>query len=205
MIVLTIFLVCVWILIYLNSKSKRQRELANKFPGPKPVPFLGNLFNFSVNDHEGAKKMISKGHQDFGEIYRVQIFNEIAFMISDPKVYELIFTSSVKHTAKHILYAFLQPWLGNGLILSHGSVWQKHRKILTPAFHFKILEQFVDVFDQQNQILVDKLRKHCDGSIIDVEPYISLLSMDIIGETSMGCKINAQSDADSLYVKSVHE
>lgn len=205
MFILTFLLASIMYLVYYNVKNKRTHSLVEKFPGPKPLPFLGNLFNFSVSDYRGAKKLITKGHDDYGEIYRIEIFNEIAFFISDPKVYEIIFTNPIKHTTKHMLYNFLKPWLGTGLILNHGPMWQKHRKIITPAFHFKILEQFVDVFDHQNQILVEKLLKHCDGLTINIEPYISLLSMDIIGETSMGTKINAQNNSESLYVKTVHE
>ncbi|KAF2894416.1 hypothetical protein ILUMI_11756, partial [Ignelater luminosus] len=37
--------------------------------------------------------------------------------------------------------------------------WKKHRKILTPAFHFQILEQFVDTFQSNSNILVEKLKK----------------------------------------------
>ena len=38
-----------------------------------------------------------------------------------------------------------------------GKKWHDRRKILTPAFHFKILEQFAEVFDRLGNSFIDKL------------------------------------------------
>lgn len=75
----------------------------------------------------------------------------------------------------------LNGWLGNGLLLSSGKTWFKMRKIITPTFHFKILEQFVDVFDRQANVFVDKLHHWADGEkVVNIYEQISLLTMDII-------------------------
>ena len=48
---------------------------------------------------------------------------------------------------------FLKPWLGTGLLLSTHQKWRVRRKLLTPAFHFRILDDALDVFNAQGQIL----------------------------------------------------
>ncbi|KAF2888571.1 hypothetical protein ILUMI_17602, partial [Ignelater luminosus] len=105
------------------------------------------------------------------------------------------------------------PILGNALqfgstagLLTSGSVkWKKHRKILTPAFHFQILEQFVDVFDHYGNILVKKLGQEIGRKSVDIYPYVTLCSLDVICATSMGTQVNAQDDSESKYVFSVKE
>lgn len=52
--------------------------------------------------------------------------------------------------------------------------------MITPTFHFQILEQFIDVFHSNGTILIDKLRKHLGESSFDVFPYITLCALDII-------------------------
>jgi hypothetical protein len=49
--------------------------------------------------------------------------------------------------------------------------------MLTPAFHFQILEQFIAVFHAKAEVLVSKLRAQ---SQVDVVPLITLCALDII-------------------------
>ena len=61
---------------------------------------------------------------------------------------------------------------------SAGQRWANHRKLLTPAFHFKVLENFVDVFNRNGKILVEKLSSHVNGPEFDVTPYMTLCALD---------------------------
>jgi cytochrome P450 family 4 len=57
--------------------------------------------------------------------------------------------------------------------------------MIRPAFHFKILEKFVEVFNNNAGILVEKLADHVGGSEFDIFSYISLCALDsICGEMS---------------------
>jgi cytochrome P450 len=63
---------------------------------------------------------------------------------------------------------------------SAGQRWATHRKLLTPAFHFKVLENFVDVFNRNGKILVEKLSSHVNGREFDVTQYMTLCALDDI-------------------------
>ena len=97
-------------------------------------------------------------------------------------------------------------WLGDGLLNSHGSKWHARRKILTPTYHFKILEEFVEVFDKKSDVLVRKLASKADGKTpFDVFPIICLTALDIIAETAMGVQINAQENPNFPYALAAKE
>lgn len=82
---------------------------------------------------------------------------------------------------KSALYDFLNGWLGEGLLLSYGRKWHARRKIITPTFHFKILDQFVEIFDQQSAIMVEKLYEKADGqTAVNIFPIVCLAALDII-------------------------
>lgn len=58
---------------------------------------------------------------------------------------ELLMTSS-KYITKSKLYHFGESFFGTGLLTSTGQKWFQRRRILTPAFHFTILQDFLQIF-----------------------------------------------------------
>lgn len=54
-------------------------------------------------------------------------------------------------------------------------------QILTPTFHFKILEDFIDVFQEQSAVLVTKLAQEVDKEDgFNLFKYVTLCTLDII-------------------------
>ncbi|KAK4317687.1 hypothetical protein Pmani_011248 [Petrolisthes manimaculis] len=123
-------------------------------------------------------------------------------ILSSPRAAEAVLSSS-RHIEKSNDYHYLHSWLGTGLLTSSGSKWHSRRKLLTPAFHFKILEDCLEVFDRQATLLVDRLRPRADGQPFDILSHIALCTLDIICEAAMGHVINAQNEEDSEYVKKI--
>lgn len=52
--------------------------------------------------------------------------------------------------------------------------------MLTPAFHFKILEKFVGTFNDCANVLIEKLRKEVGKTSTDIYGYINLCALDSI-------------------------
>jgi cytochrome P450 len=67
------------------------------------------------------------------------------------KLFQAILDSNVVIT-KGDEYNILKRWLGDGLLISKGEKWRKRRKLLTPSFHFNILQRFQSVFDKEAQV-----------------------------------------------------
>lgn len=84
------------------------------------------------------------------------------------------------HMTKGPVYDFVRPWLGDGLLTSAGAKWHRNRKLITPAFHFKILEHFQEVFQEKSRVLTEKLACKADGKVFDVYPFITHCALDII-------------------------
>lgn len=99
--------------------------------------------------------------------------SKLELATSHYKYVEQILTS-IKFSAKSSTYDFLGNILGDGLLFSANEKWFNRRRIITPSFHFKILEQFFEVFLRQNRILLSKLETRANGQPLDIFPLISL-------------------------------
>ena len=142
---------------------------------------------------------------NFGKVNRLWFFGECVVTVQDAKYFESIL-SSQQLIKKNVLYDLLRCWLGDGLLISSGSKWHGRRKIITPTYHFKILEEFVEIFDQQSFVMVERLQSQADGkTALNIFPVVCLTALDIIAETAMGVKINAQKNPNFPYAKAVTE
>ena len=116
---------------------------------------------------------------------------------------EKILNSSTEIVKSHD-YEVVHAWLGLGLLTSAGEKWFRRRKQLTPAFHFKILEDFLTVFNEQCSTFRKILQDKASGPAFDIFPVITHCALDIICETAMGRTVNVQQGSNTSYVKAIY-
>lgn len=61
-----------------------------------------------------------------------------------------------------------------------GKYWHNRRKLIGSAFHFKLLENFIPIFNTGSNILIEKLSSHIDKTSIDIWPLLSAFALDSI-------------------------
>lgn len=124
-------------------------------------------------------------------VLRIWVFNVLEIGVNCPKYIETIMTSP-KFLSKSSQYSFLHSTLGEGLLFSSNQKWFTRRRIITPTFHFKILEQFFEVFKKHNLMLMDKIEAKADGRAFDIFPLVTASVMNSLCETAMGCEIESE-------------
>ena len=99
-----------------------------------------------------------------------------------PETAEVLLSSNT-NISKSTHYSFLNPWLGTGLLTSSKDKWRVRRKLLTPSFHFKILDSFVPIMAQSMKqliaILDDLVIRKC-GIVDDLPKLMLLCALDVI-------------------------
>lgn len=143
-------------------------------------------------------------HERFGSRYGIWMGKDLVMFVTEPDDVKLLLSSQSHGLLyKSKIYEILRPWLGEGLLNAGGDKWQKSRKFLTPAFHFNILKQFQSTMNECGEVLVQKLKDKANCQVLNVYPFVTLFALDIISETAMGTKVNAQLNMESPYVEAV--
>ena len=198
----TVFTLVLLCLCKVLATYKICKSPLTSIPGPKPVPLFGNALMLLGPSEKVWWALMRRLKDEFGNVVLFYFASKPMVFLFEAQGAEKLL-SSTRNISKGFQYEYIWPWLGQGLLTSTGQKWQKHRKLITPAFHFRILEDFLDVMIDQTETLVDKLGEQV-GKKVDICPYISLCSLDIICETAMGTKIGAQHDSSSPYVIAVY-
>lgn len=167
------------------------------------INFFLNLLQFTEKNFTDTLPLANYFFDTFGDNVRIWIFKRLVIITRDPKLFEILL-SSQRQLTKNNLYELLNDWLGNGLLMSTGQKWFTRRKIITPTFHFKILQQFVDVFNQQSQVFVEQIKRKESQQPFDIYNVVTLMSLDIICQSAMGVELRSQI-GDSEYAKAVRE
>ena len=176
LIIILLILTYVW---YQVTYGHRNALLA-KFPSPKRLPIFHNALILRSKSAKEVFDWLEEMKNKLGPVYLYTLdpFDNGSFIVSDPEIAEVVLKST-KLLDKGHDYNYLKPWLNDGLSLSKGQKWHQRRKILSPAFHFKILEKFAEIMNDHGTVLIDKLHEF-NGKVVDVFPLVSLCTLDVI-------------------------
>ncbi|GFR08846.1 cytochrome P450 4V2 [Trichonephila clavata] len=82
--------------------------------------------------------------------------------------------------------------------------WKPRRKLLTHCFHIDILREYLTVFNQRSQKLVEHLRQETKKEFTYIGPPLVLTSIDIIYETMLGASFGALDNNRSQYINALN-
>ncbi|XP_053690209.1 cytochrome P450 4C1-like [Sabethes cyaneus] len=174
----------------------------NKFAGPPIRPIIGTLTEVLFLNQATTFQRARAWPKRYGGSYRfwgsrwTAVLNVVRVREAEPLL------ASVKNIDKSRFYKFLHPFLGLGLLNSKGSKWMHRRRILTPTFHFNILNGFHQTFLEECEQLISTLSCHASsGKTTDLRPIMSRFTLSTICETSMGVKLSSISGADEYRQK----
>ena len=204
MFLITLVLIILAAIGWYQIKYRHRNLLMSKIPTPSKYPIIHNAHNFIGKSPKELFDLLESFANSLGPVYVLSgnPFDNGSLIVADPKVAETIL-SSQKLLDKGEDYERMKSWLGTGLLIATGKKWHQRRKIITPSFHFQILEKFVEIMDEQGKVLISKLEPF-DGQQVNIYRLVNFYALDVICESAMGCKMNAQND-ESEYVKAVKE
>nr|XP_057907930.1 cytochrome P450 4F3 [Doryrhamphus excisus] len=105
-----------------------------------------------------------------------------------------------------LIYGHLRPWLGQSLLLSNGEAWARRRRLLTPAFHFDILRNYVATFNASADTMHEKWQRLvAEGrTTIEMFDHVTLMTLDSLLKCAFSYSSNCQ-ESRSEYVSAIVE
>eukprot|EP01112_Ceratiomyxa_fruticulosa_P007784 TRINITY_DN2021_c0_g1_i1.p1 TRINITY_DN2021_c0_g1~~TRINITY_DN2021_c0_g1_i1.p1 ORF type:complete len:520 (-),score=65.85 TRINITY_DN2021_c0_g1_i1:503-2062(-) len=205
----TLFSLCfaflfVLLLVIKYRKYTRYYSVLDNIPGPKRIPLLGNIFHLHP---KGVSFSLHNWFQRFGDIFVFYIFEKPIVVISHPSYVRQVMTNGLHDDKDKLVYGWLEPLIGSGIVVSNGHSWKLQRTITEPVFHLKVLHSFIDMMIVHTHTLLDKITQieNKSWSVIDLDSEFLNLTLDIIGEAAMGVNFGFQNiNNDRTVAKSLN-
>ncbi|KAL4233196.1 hypothetical protein ACF0H5_007880 [Mactra antiquata] len=184
------------------------RRKLSVVPGLPRHWLLGNAQKGQVDSSKNFLKLIIKAANEKHKIFCTWVgtLPVVHILHADP-LKEVIKQTREKSKGHTDGYRMFGPWLGDGLLMSEGRKWERNRKLLTPAFHFDILNGYINIMNDGADILMDRFAKDTSkGNTIDVFPYVCKMTLDSMLRCSLSYSGSIQtkaSESEEEYIQAV--
>ncbi|CAO3631482.1 unnamed protein product [Cunninghamella blakesleeana] len=178
---------------------------ANQLPGPPPdlfAPFLGNIRQILSTD---AGVIHRKWANKYGRVFRYFAGgNHPRILITDPElVKQVLTTDEFEFIKPPETKQFLSLFLGEGILVTEGSIHRYQRKMLNPAFSISALREMVPSMIIPTKQLIQLWSEKCLSPSLSkqqqpieiiVSKDLGLLTLDIINSSGFGIPSNCVKD-----------
>ncbi|XP_058256033.1 cytochrome P450 4A6-like isoform X2 [Hemibagrus wyckioides] len=154
------------VLIKWSIKRKQWMRALEQFPGPPGHWLLGHATQFKQDGTDLDK--IPKWGEHYPFAFPIQFSPEIIFLFVHHPSYvkPILATTGPKDDFG---YRFLIPWIGQGLLVTAGQKWFRHRRLLTPGFHYDILKPYVNIMADSAKVMLDEQQQGLSDEAIRAE------------------------------------
>ena len=114
------------------------------------------------------------------ELIQLKFFHKRMFVMNRPEDIQHVMVANASNYRKSLAL------LGKGVFVSEGKLWERQRKIMSPATHKKRLAGYADTMMEAGLEVVDAWELNRVDAEVDVMEEMTLLTSDIITRTMFG-------------------
>ena len=125
----------------------------------------------------------------FGDVYRIfaparGVYN---YVINHPDDIKRVLLSNHRNYTKGEGMDRVKILLGNGIMTSEGSFWRRQRRMMQPAFHRRVIDQFSRLIGEVNEKFAQRWEaKAASGEAVNVSNDTSELTLEIVLRSIFG-------------------
>lgn len=177
-----------------NPDTDKPVDLADEVPARRlevtreGLPPLASV-QFDVASTEDSLEQLTACTAELGDLYRIHApgRKRDTWICNHPDDIKRLLVTNHRNYTKGVGLDRVKILLGNGIMVSEGDFWKRQRRMIQPAFHRRMVEQYADVIDSA----IDAAQVRWDDAAraaapLDVTGEMSQLTLDIILRSIFG-------------------
>lgn len=159
----------------------QQSHSESRIPIQKGSPFFGVLKPFKKN----PIAFIERVSREKGPMVRIPMAGFPFVLVSHPSLVGEIIEWDLVRFGKSRSALRASPLIGDGLILSEGKKWQRHRKLVAPSFHPRKLASLIQPIAEIARSHLEQCIDRNDG-LLNVGPFMTRMTMAMFSNAFLG-------------------
>jgi cytochrome P450 len=166
-----------------TNPERRDGLAARRLPGPKGLPFLGNLLEFSRD----VLRYYTEWTREYGDIVALRLGGWPAVLINRPDYAEYVLVKNPQNFIKFpFFFRHVRAIFGQGLLTSEGELWHRQRRLAAPAFHSQRLAGYGDATVRYTERMLDNWQP---DDLRDVHADIMALTLRIAAKALFDAEV----------------
>nr|XP_031532593.1 cytochrome P450 3A24-like [Vicugna pacos] len=167
-------------------------------PGPKPLPFFGNILAYQKGIWDFDKECFKK----YGKVWGFYDGGRPVLAILDPDMIKTVLVKECYSTFTNRRIFGPVGVMKNAITLAEDEQWKRIRILLSPSFTSGKLKEMFPIIGQYGDVLLRNLRKEAEkGKPVTMKDIFGPYSMDVITSTSFGVNVDSLNNPQDPFVK----
>jgi cytochrome P450 len=142
-----------------------------------------------VGSTDETLEHLTRWFRDYGDTYRVYApgRGSWTWVVHDPEDIKRVLVTNHRNYTKGVGIDRVKLLLGNGIMTSEGELWRRQRRMMQPAFHRRVIENF----SARIRVASDRLLERWDqaaarGEPINLTQSMSEMTLEIVLDALFG-------------------
>ncbi len=157
-------------------------------PGPRGHWLLGHARDLQ---RDGLNFYLALA-RDYGDVARMRLLSATTYVISHPDgIRQILQKKHLNYDRNVFTYQPLRPFLGNGLPLSDGMLWQRQRRLMQPSFHRQRIAGLATQMTTAASALLKRWEHRANqNEPLDMQEEMLRVTLSIAGITLFGIDLS---------------
>jgi cytochrome P450 len=167
-------------------------NLARTAPGPRSFSPLGSIRPMQRD----PLRFLMDLRERYGDVARFRVFVWQSYLLSHPDHIKHVLQDNNRNYHKGLLYEFLKPVVGEGLLTSEDDFWRRQRRIAQPAFHRKAIASLATAMTEEtDEMLARWSGRARSGEAFDALADLMALTLEIVSRTMLSTDVAGEAAA----------
>ncbi|XP_023564449.1 cytochrome P450 3A9-like [Octodon degus] len=194
------FLALIVLLLYLYGTHTHGYFKKLGIPGPKPLPFLGNLLSYS----KGPWLFYTECRKKYGKIWGLYEGREPLLLIADPDIIKTVLVKEFYSAFTNRRPIRPTTLMKNSINALEDEQWKRMRTLLSPSFTSGKLKEMFPIIEQYTDVLLKNLKREAEKSApISMKEIMGAYGIDVITGISFGVNVDSLNNPEDPFVEKV--